>query len=584
MLSGPLSNTSKVLKGERPLIVKKRKSLGESLVEQKLITEEQLQASIREGEESGDPLRKVLVRKGLISEDDVCTFFEEQMGIPRIDLKNYLIDPKTLALVPEGLAKKHHLIPLFKTGDSLTIATADPLNVIALDELRLKTKFNIEPAVSTETEINTAISQYYGTGSSVEDIIKSIDAKSMDIEEGKDELSTDKLKNLAEEAPIIKIVNLIIMQAIQEKASDIHVEPEESNLKVRFRIDGVLHEALTIPKNLQAAVLSRIKIMSELNIATKRVPQDGRFRINVDNGSIDLRISTLPTMHGENIVMRLLDSSSIMIGLEQLGFNEKNLEQFKSLIVRPHGIVLVTGPTGSGKTTTLYSALNTINKPDVNIITVEDPVEYQLKMIRQSQINPKAGLTFASGLRSILRQDPDIIMVGEIRDLETAEIAVQAALTGHLVFSTLHTNDAPSSLTRLMDMGVEPFLIASSVIGIVAQRLVRKICDNCKEAFTPSDEVFKEIGIPRPEGDIKFYRGKGCKSCKNTGYKGRKGIYEMLIPNEKMRDMILQKAPSGQIKRVSQEMGLKTLREDGLEKVLSGMTTIDEVIRVTQQD
>jgi type IV pilus assembly protein PilB len=566
------------------LIVKKRKSLGESLVEQKLLTEEQLQAAIHDSEQSGDPLRKTLVHKGLVTEDDICTFFEEQMGIPRIDLKNYLIDPKILAIVPELLAKKHHLIPLFKTGDTLTIATADPLNVIALDELRLKTKSNIEPAVATETEINTAISQYYGTGSSVEDIIKSIDVKSMAIEEEKDELSTDKLKDLAEEAPIIKLVNLIIMQAIQERASDIHVEPEEASLKVRFRIDGVLHETLTVPKHLQAAVLSRIKIMSELDIATKRVPQDGRFRIIVDNGTIDMRISTLPTMHGENIVMRLLDSSSIMIGLEQLGFNEKNLDQFKSLIVRPHGIILVTGPTGSGKTTTLYSALNTINKPDVNIITVEDPVEYQLKMIRQSQINPKAGLTFALGLRSILRQDPDIIMVGEIRDLETAEIAVQAALTGHLVLSTLHTNDAPSSLTRLVDMGVEPFLISSSVIGVVAQRLVRKICTSCKEAFTPSDEVFKELGIPRPEGDIKFFRGKGCKTCKNTGYKGRIGIYEMLIPNEQIREMILQKVSTGQIKKVSQEMGMKTLREDGLEKVLSGVTSIDEVIRVTQQD
>jgi len=562
--------------------IRQRKSLGESLVEQKLITDEQLKSAIRESENTNEPLRKVLVKMALVSEEDIVTFFEEQLGIPRIDLRNYLIDAKILSLIPESLAKKYNLIPLFKTGDILTIATADPLNVVALDEIRIKTKSNIEPAVATESELKNAINQYYGIGGSIEDIIKSIDMKTLAIEEGKEEIEPEKLRNIAEEAPIIKLVNLIILQAIRDKASDIHVEPEEENLKVRFRVDGILHEQATIPKQMQAAVLSRIKIMSDMNIATKRIPQDGRFRLNIEGGQIDMRVSSMPTMFGENIVMRLLDTTSILIGLERLGFDEKNLEHFKSLIVRPYGIILVTGPTGSGKTTTLYSALNTINTPDKNIITIEDPVEYQLKMVRQSQINPKAGLTFATGLRSILRQDPDVIMVGEIRDLETAEISVQAALTGHLVFSTLHTNDAPGSLNRLIDMGVEPFLISSSVIGVVAQRLVRTICSSCKQSYTPSEEVIRDFGAELPSNP-KFYRGAGCKACKNSGYKGRIGIFEMLLITDKIRDLILAKTPSSQIKHVAQEAGMKTLRQDGITKVLAGATTIDEVIRVSQE-
>jgi type IV pilus assembly protein PilB len=563
--------------------VNQRKSLGESLVEQKVISAEQLKSASKESEKSGEPLRKVLIKLGLVSEKDICDFFEEQLGIPRIDLKNYLIDAKMISLIPENLAKKYNLIPLFKTGDTLTIATADPLNVVAMDDVRAKTKSNIEPAVATESEIRSAIAQYYGIGGSIEDVIKSIDMKTMEIEEGKEETEPERLRNIAEEAPIIKLVNLIILQAIRDKASDIHVEPEDDSLKIRFRVDGILHEQATIPKQMQAAVLSRMKIMSDMNIATKRIPQDGRFRLTIEGGQIDMRVSSLPTLFGENIVMRILDTTSILIGMEMLGLDEQNLEIFKGLIVKPHGIILVTGPTGSGKTTTLYSALNTINTPDKNIITVEDPVEYQLKMVRQSQINPKAGLTFATGLRSILRQDPDIIMVGEIRDLETAEIAIQAALTGHLVFSTLHTNDAPSSLTRLTDMGVEPFLISSSVIGIVAQRLVRTICTNCKQSYTPSKEVIDEIGVQLPKGDLKFYRGTGCKACKNTGYKGRLGIFEMLLLNDKIRDLILAKTSSTQIKRIAQEAGMKTLREDGIVKMLAGVTTIDEVIRVTQE-
>ncbi|MFH1710433.1 MAG: type IV-A pilus assembly ATPase PilB [bacterium] len=562
--------------------VKQRKSLGESLVEQKIISEEQLKSAIKESEKGNEPLRKTLVKLGLVSEEDIVTFFEEQLGIPRVDLRNYLIDAKLIALIPENIAKKHTLIPLFKTGDTLTIATADPLNVIALDEVKLKTKSNIEPAVATESEVRNAINQYYGISDSIENVIKSIDMKTLTIEEGSEELEPEKLRSIAEEAPIIKLVNLIILQAIRDKASDIHVEPEEDGLQIRFRVDGILHEQATIPKQMQAAVLSRIKIMSEMNIATKRIPQDGRFRLNIEGGKIDLRVSSMPTIFGENIVMRLLDTTSILIGMEKLGFDENNFEQFKSLIVKPYGIILVTGPTGSGKTTTLYSALNSINTPDKNIITVEDPVEYQLRMIRQSQINLKAGFTFATGLRSILRQDPDVIMVGEIRDLETAEISVQAALTGHLVFSTLHTNDAPGSLTRLIDMGVEPFLISSSVIGIIAQRLVRTICTSCKQSYTPSSEVVKNLGVELPKNP-KFYKGTGCKACKNTGFKGRIGIFEMLLMNDKVRNLLLAKTPSSQIKHMAQEDGMKTLREDGVAKALAGVTTIDEVVRVTQE-
>jgi len=560
---------------------KKRKALSESLVEQGIITQKDLEIAVAESEKTGESLRKTLVRLGLISEEDIIAFFEEQLSIPYVELGSYLIDSKVIKTIPEALARKYMVVPLFKTGDTITLAMADPLNVIALDDLRLKTSCAIEPVAASETDIKNAINQYYGTAGSIDEVIKSFETKAISITE-EEEISLEKLHDMAEEAPIIKLVNLIIMQAIRDSASDIHIEPEEQELRVRTRIDGILHDMTAIPKHLQAAVISRTKIMSDLNIATKRIPQDGRFQIKIENSQIDVRISTFPTIYGENVVMRLLDTSSILLGLEQIGFSESNFEQFKSLITKPHGIILVTGPTGSGKTTTLYSALNTINTPDKNIITVEDPVEYRLKGIRQSQINPKAGLTFATGLRSILRQDPDIVMVGEIRDRETAEIAVQAALTGHLVFSTLHTNDAPGSLTRLIDMGVEPFLISSSIIGVVAQRLVRTICSGCKESYRPTENALEKLSLNIPKEEATFYRGKGCNICKNTGYKGRIGIFELMLMNDKIRDLILERTSSSVIKRAAEEAGMKTLRKDGLEKALKGITTIDEVMRVTQ--
>ncbi len=561
--------------------IKRRKSLGESLVEQRLITLDQLKVAIVDSEKSGEPLRRTLVKFGMVSEEDIITFFEEQLGIPKVELSRFLIDPKVINLIPEDLARKYLAIPLFRIGDTLTLAIGDPLNVIALDEIHLKTGCLIEPVVASEADIKQAINQYYGVSGGIEDVIKSIDIKKIEVSE--EEESIEKLQDIAEEAPIIRLVNLILMQAIRDSASDIHVEPEEKDLHIRYRIDGILHDIITIPKHLQAAIISRIKIMSDLNIAVKRTPQDGRFQIKLEENQIDLRVSTFPSIHGENVVLRLLSASSIFLGLEQLGFSPQNLEQFKSLIRRPYGIILVTGPTGSGKTTTLYSALETINTPEKNIITIEDPVEYRLPGIRQSQINPKAGLTFATGLRSILRQDPDVIMVGEVRDRETAEIAIQAALTGHLVFSTLHTNDAAGALTRLIDMGAEPFLISSSVIGIVAQRLVRTICPSCKEEWTPGEPILQEIGI-ESRGRLNLYKGKGCKSCKNTGYKGRIGVFELLIVDDKIRELILSRTSSSIIKKEAEKVGMKTLRADGIDKIISGITTIDEVIRATQVD
>ncbi len=567
--------------------MKEQKSLGEILVEKGVLTKAQLAQAESEAKKLKLPLRKALFSLGMIKESDMIAFFEQQMKIPYVNLNSYIVDAKVLSLIPEAFAKTHHIIPLFKAGDIITVAMTDPLDVVVLDELRAMTKCIIEPVLTTETDLKKAFSQYYAAGASIDEVIKKIDSDEEKVEEQKigdeDELSPEKMRQAAEQAPVIKLVNLIITEAVKEGASDIHINPEDKMVRVRYRQDGILREASCLPKNLQAAVLSRIKIMSDMNIAVKRSPQDGRFRLKIDSNQIDMRVSSFPSIHGENIVMRILDPGSIMIGLEDIGFYPENLEQIKSLIEKPHGIILVTGPTGSGKTTTLYSALRSINSVDKNIITLEDPVEYQLDIIRQAQINPKAGLTFASGLRSILRQDPDVVLVGEIRDKETAEIAIQAAMTGHLVFSTLHTNDAPGALTRLVDMGIEPFLISSSVIGILAQRLVRKICPSCKESYKPAEKMLRELGIQDLSGKTVFYRGKGCKNCKNRGYKGRLGIFEMLITNEKIREMVLEKASADVIRKAAQEAGMKTLRQDGMLKVLDGTTSIEEVMRVTME-
>ncbi|HAZ09743.1 MAG TPA: type II secretion system protein GspE [Candidatus Omnitrophica bacterium] len=557
-----------------------KKSAEQILLEKAIITKEQLDKALEESRNKGMPVGKVIVRSGMVTEEVYAQAISEALDIPYVNLASYIIDQEVIKLIPETMAQKYKAIPIFKIRDSLTVAMVDPKDIVAIDDLSRKAKCDIESMLSTESAILNAIEQYYGTSSSFDDVIKDIDKKNRFQAEGT-EFDSTKLAEIAEEAPVIKLVNMIIMQAVKDKASDIHIEPEETRLAVRFRIDGILHEVFSPPKHMEPALMSRIKVLSKMDIAEKRKPQDGRFNMKALDRDIDLRVSAFPTIYGENIVIRILDRGSILLGLDKVGFSGEIQKEFERLIKYPHGIILVTGPTGSGKTTTLYSALSTIDSEEQNVITIEDPVEYHLGRIRQSQINPKAGLTFATGLRSILRQDPDIIMVGEIRDKETAEISVQAALTGHLVFSTLHTNDASGALSRLIDMGIEPFLISSSIIGILAQRLVRKICDKCKEEYTPTDDILKAMGLSGKNG---IFKGKGCDACKNTGYKGRIGIFELLIVNDKIRKLIVDKASSDIIKKTAIEIGMKTLRDDSLDKVLKGITTPEEVIKATQEE
>ncbi len=567
--------------------MKTRKSLGDSLVEKGIITKSQLQKAEVESKKTYEPLRKVLVRLGMIKEADIINFFEQELNISYINMDSYVIDPKIIAMIPDTFAKKAQVIPIFKTRDILTVAMVDPLDVMTLDDLRTLTKCIVEPMLTSEADFEKAYTQYYKTGANIYSTISSIHKEVSDddpTQDKEEDTSTEKMRLAAEQAPIIKLVNLLIDEAITNKASDIHINPEENVVRIRYRIDGILHETSTLPKNLQAAVISRIKIMSEMNIAVKRHPQDGRLQVRLRDKQVELRVSSFPTIHGENLVMRILDPDSVMLGLDDLGLDKANLELFKQMIKRPHGIFLVTGPTGSGKTTTLYSALSSINSIDKNIITLEDPVEYQLEMVRQAQINIKAGLTFANGLRSILRQDPDIILVGEIRDKETAEIAVQSALTGHLVFSTLHTNDAPGALTRLIDMGIEPFLVSSSIVGILAQRLVRRLCPACRKSYTPEKELLDGLGIPANK-DVKLYAASGCAKCKSTGYKGRIGIYELLAVDEEVREMVIRRQSADAIRKyASEKKGMQALRRDGISKALEGITTIEEVLRVTTTD
>lgn len=572
-----------------------RKSLGESLVDEGIITLEQLKQAREEEKRTGTRLRKVLVNTGVIDEQDLVAFLSEKLGVLRIELNNYLIDPKIIELVPEELARKYELIPVLKIGNRITCAMVDPWNVFALDEIRMKTNLIIDSAAATEDEIKKALDQYYGAKGSIEEVIKDIDKDKFGLSEGQ-EIDIKKLEGIVEEPVVIKLVNLIIMKAVSEGASDIHIEPEEEILRVRVRVDGILREISSPPKHLQSAVISRIKILANINIAERRIPQDGRFSIKMEGREIDLRVSCVPTIYGENVVLRLLDTSQSFLKLTDLGFSENILQTYQKLITRPHGIILVTGPTGSGKTTTLYASLSKINTVEKNIITIEDPVEYKLEGIRQIQVDNKAGLTFAGGLRSILRQDPDIIMVGEIRDFETAEIAIQAALTGHLVFSTLHTNDSAGAVSRLIDMAVEPFLISSSVTGILAQRLVRAICSACKQEYIPTKEELNDFGLlnelpfENTQGrqttnyKLRFYRGKGCSQCRNSGYKSRISIFELMIMDEKIRNLTIAKASADEIRKQALSSGMVTLQADGLEKVKQGLTTVEEVLRVTRDE
>lgn len=561
---------------------REKKSLGEALVERGLITPEKLKKATEEANRTKEPLRRVLIKLGMVDEDAIISFFGDQLGIPRIDFSNYILEPQVVDILPENFCRKNLIMPLFKIGETLTIAMVDPLDVFTLDEVRLKTGCEVDPVVVSEKELTKVFDQYYGVKGTMNDIVQSIDKDKLEIKPGR-EPDPKALQGGVEDAPIVKLVNLLITEAIKAGASDIHIEPDENLLGTRYRVDGVLHEVMSPPKDLQASIISRIKILSGMDIAEKRVPQDGRFQLKIEGRQIDARVSTIPTVYGENIVIRLLDLNSILLGLSDLGFDKEMLGVYEKLIHRPYGIILVTGPTGSGKTTTLYSSLSTINSPEKNIVTIEDPIEYRLKLVRQMQVNPKAGLTFATGLRSILRQDPDIIMVGEIRDLDTAEIAIQAALTGHLVLSTLHTNDAPGAISRLIDMGVEPFLVSSSVAAVIAQRLVRIICKDCKENYAPSAKLLEELGLP-PSKQVKFYRGKGCDKCLNTGYKGRIGIFELMLPDDAMKALIVAKSSSAEIRKSAIKNGMKVIQKDGIDKVIAGMTTVEEVLRVTQQE
>jgi type IV pilus assembly protein PilB len=548
-----------------------------------LLTQEQLDRALEEQRKEKGRLEKVLVRLKLATMDQILDLIASQLGMKRVILDKYKFDGKVLKLISARTAHLYKVVPLKKTKDTVTMAVANPFDMRSLDDLGILLDCKITPVVSSEDSVLKAIERNYGLlEESVAEMAEGIGGGLEMLGEDRAPVETEEV---ADEAPIIKLVSLIMLQALKERVSDIHLEPFEKTFKIRYRIDGVLHDKTPPPKRLQGPMLARVKIMAGMNIAERRLPQDGRIMLRMLGRDIDLRVSSFPSLFGESIVMRILDKSSVMFGLGEVGFASDYETLFNSLIRRPNGIVLVTGPTGSGKTTTLYAALNKINKPDVKIITVEDPVEYHISGINQTQVRANIGLSFARILRSILRQAPNIIMVGEIRDVETAEIAIRASLTGHLVFSTLHTNDAPSAVTRLVDMGVKPFLVSSSVAGVMAQRLVRTICPDCREAYESSAKDLAILNCKKEDlKDGKLYRGKGCISCSHTGYRGRTGIFEIMTVSNAIRELILTKAPATETKKIARSEGMRTMREDGFRKVVSGVTTIDEVLRVTQSD
>ena len=564
------------------MVKEEDKKFGKLLFNKGILSKAQLLEVFNFKKHNNEELSQIIINKDFAEDEDVIDCLAEFLNIPFVQLQDYTVDPAVLEIVPKELSIKHKVFPVFKIENSLTIAMVNPGDVQVIDRLHRETGYEIEPAVSLERDVMKAIETHY---EGAKEIDSSLDEVIQDIQNEKPEkeetTSADKLKQLSAETPVVKLVNLVLSQAIMERASDIHIEPEEKTLQVRYRVDGILHDSLTPPKHLQAAIISRVKILANLDIAESRIPQDGRFQILINGREIDFRVSTLPTVYGENIVLRILDKSSLMLNLEDLGIEQEAYKKLKEMIASSYGVILVSGPTGSGKTTTLYSILHGLNTPDKNIITVEDPVEYRLHRIRQAQVNVKAGLTFATGLRAILRQDPDILMVGEIRDSETAKIAIESALTGHLVLSTIHTNDAPGGLTRLTEMGIEPFLSASAIIGIIAQRLVRKLCDNCKVSYKPTASNLSELRLTDGIKDIKFYRAEGCFQCRNTGYKGRNGIYEIMAVDEEIRELTLNGASADQIKRAAIKNGMRNLRYDGIRKAMQGMTSVEEVLRST---
>ncbi len=552
------------------------RQLSDVLLSEGLVRADDLDRVLVEQRRSSKSLGRVLIETGLLTEAGLVAALAKQMGLEFVDLSERYIDPLAAATVPEHLARRHCVLAIgYDDLGRLLLAMSDPSNVLAVDDVRAVADRELRIVVATRADITAAIDRHLRMGDSVEDIAGGLDA-------GDDDSELTALTEVVDEGPIVKFVNALITRAVQERASDIHVEPQERDLRIRFRVDGVLHEVLTQSRKVHAGVVSRLKIMADLDIAERRRPQDGRISLRANGKAVDLRISTLPTVFGEKVVMRILDKSSILLQLSDLGFLDHNFVRYEASYRRPYGMILVTGPTGSGKSTTLYATLNVINRPEVNIVTVEDPVEYRLPGVNQVQIHNKGGLTFPAALRSILRQDPDVVLVGEMRDHETAQIGMEAALTGHLVLATLHTNDAPSAVTRLSEMGVDPFLVASSVECVLAQRLARRLCPRCREPYQPTPEEMRTAGLPWSPGDETpaLYRSIGCPACSNTGYRGRLAVHEVMHVTEEVERLIVAKASSDEVGRLARAQGMQTLREDGLAKVLMGLTTLEEIARV----
>ncbi len=559
--------------------------LGQKLLEARLIDETALSKAALQQKTAGGTVTGNLVKIGAISEEALLDFLSRLYGVPAIDMKSYEPDPTLIKLIPGDVATKFMALPVSRSGRRLVVAMANPSNIFAIDDIKFITGYEVEPHVSTEAAIKKALDRAYDSAGTMADVMKGFEDELNVVEEEETPSEGDAGLGQVNDAPIVKLVNSLIADAVRKGASDIHIEPYEKTMRVRFRIDGALQEMMAPPYKFKAAILSRLKIMADLDIAERRVPQDGRIKIKVLNRTIDLRVSTLPTIFGEKIVMRILDKTNLNIDLGKLGFEKKSMDDFVAAISNPYGMVLVTGPTGSGKTTTLYSALSRVNTPEVNVMTAEDPVEYNLDGINQVLVNEGVGLTFAAALKAFLRQDPNIIMVGEIRDLDTAGIATKAALTGHLVLSTLHTNDAPSAIGRLIDMGIQPFLVASSVNLILAQRLVRRVCASCKKPIELTDEILSELQMTREDAQGgTFYEGEGCVECNNTGYRGRAGVYEVMNISPRLRDLILDRASALDIKRTAIEEGMLTLRRDGLQKLRRGVTTVEEILKETAAD
>ena len=563
--------------------------LGELLLKNNLITSQQLEKALDDQKSSGGRLGDSLIKLGLVQEGELVGFLSKQYGMPSINLSEIKISPDVIKIIPNDVAIKYQVIPVSLRNSTLIVAMVDPSNIFAIDDIKFLTGHRIEPMIASESSMALSLDTYYGTTKGLTNILQGIEAEELQIAGEEESLDIGNLQQASEDAPVIKLVNAVFTDAVKKRASDIHVEPYEKFLRIRFRIDGILYEIMRPPLKMKNAVVSRLKIMARLDIAERRLPQDGRIKLKMAKGEeMDVRVSILPTLFGEKVVLRLLDKSNLQLDMTKLGFEEGQLNDFKEAIYKPYGMVLVTGPTGSGKTTTLYSALSELNKITENISTAEDPVEFNLPGINQVQIHEEIGLTFANALRSFLRQDPDIILVGEIRDFETAEIGIKAALTGHLVLSTLHTNDAPSTINRLLNMGIEPFLVSSATNLIVAQRLVRKTCAECKAPVTISPESFAKLGILPEEYEqyknITFYKGTGCDACNNTGYKGRIALYEVAAVTDPIKELILQGASALEIKREAIRQGMKTLRRSGITKLLEGVTSLEEILKTTVRD